>query len=128
MKKFATAFLSVAAAASLCSAATPRILTADAQRARAIGVCIDGRAVLRTDDAALSKAAPRKAPVKRAAVSADVPEILYDTPEGEITEKYTRMLEQTIRRDPAIWLWTHKRWKRPVNMELLNNERNDNTK
>ena len=67
MKKFATAFLSVAAAASLCSAATPRILTADAQRARAIGVCIDGRAVLRTDDAALSKAAPRKAPVKRAA-------------------------------------------------------------
>lgn len=84
MKKFATAFLSVAAAASLCSAATPRILTADAQRARAIGVCIDGRAVLRTDDAALSKAAPRKAPVKRAAVSADVPEILYDTPEGEM--------------------------------------------
>ncbi len=84
MKKFATVFLSVAAAASLCSAATPRILTADAQRARAIGVCIDGRAVLRTDDAALSKAAPRKAPVKRAAATADVPEILYDTPEGEM--------------------------------------------
>lgn len=37
-----------------------------------------------------------------------------DTPEGEVTEKYTRMLEQTIMRDPAIWLWSHKRWKRPV--------------
>ncbi len=33
-------------------------------------------------------------------------------PEGEITQKYARMLEATIRRDPAIWLWSHKRWKR----------------
>ncbi len=51
-----------------------------------------------------------------------------DTPEGEITEKYTLLLEQTIRRDPAIWLWSHKRWKRPVNLELLNEERNDKSK
>ena len=36
------------------------------------------------------------------------------TAEGEMTEKYTRMLEQTIRRDPAIWLWSHNRWKHPV--------------
>lgn len=33
------------------------------------------------------------------------------TQEGEITLEYVRLLEQTIRRDPAIWLWSHKRWK-----------------
>lgn len=37
-----------------------------------------------------------------------------DTPTGEVTERYTRLLEQTIRRDPAIWLWSHNRWKHPV--------------
>ncbi len=36
------------------------------------------------------------------------------TAEGEVTEKYTRLLEKTIQRNPAIWLWSHKRWKRPV--------------
>lgn len=30
----------------------------------------------------------------------------------EVTDAYFTRLEQTIRRDPAIWLWTHKRWKR----------------
>ncbi len=32
-------------------------------------------------------------------------------PENQITEDYTRRMEQTILRDPANWLWTHKRWK-----------------
>lgn len=32
----------------------------------------------------------------------------------EVTDIYARMLEATIRRNPAIWLWTHKRWKYPV--------------
>jgi Kdo2-lipid IVA lauroyltransferase/acyltransferase len=38
------------------------------------------------------------------------------TAEFEITETYARLMEQTILRDPAYWLWTHKRWKhrRPV--------------
>lgn len=35
-----------------------------------------------------------------------------ELPEGEITERYARLLEATIRRDPALWLWSHKRWKR----------------
>ncbi len=35
-------------------------------------------------------------------------------PEMAITDTYAHLLEQTIRRDPAIWLWSHKRWKRPV--------------
>lgn len=39
---------------------------------------------------------------------------LSTVPEGEATERYTRLLEQTILRDPAIWLWSHKRWKHPI--------------
>ncbi len=37
-------------------------------------------------------------------------------PDYEITEMCTRELEQMIRRQPEIWLWSHKRWKhkRPV--------------
>jgi KDO2-lipid IV(A) lauroyltransferase len=34
-----------------------------------------------------------------------------DTEDFLITEEYTRMMEKTIMRDPAYWLWTHKRWK-----------------
>ena len=34
-----------------------------------------------------------------------------ETPENYITEQYARMLEKSISRDPAYWLWTHKRWK-----------------
>lgn len=32
--------------------------------------------------------------------------------EYEITDAYFRMLEESIRRDPACYLWTHNRWKR----------------
>lgn len=32
-------------------------------------------------------------------------------PEFELTELYARLMERTILRDPAYWLWTHKRWK-----------------
>ena len=35
-------------------------------------------------------------------------------PRGTITTRYARMLEQRIEQEPAYWLWTHKRWKRPV--------------
>lgn len=34
-----------------------------------------------------------------------------ETPEHWITEEYTRRMERTILRDPAFWLWTHRRWK-----------------
>ena len=48
------------------------------------------------------------------------PELLFDNPsaasENEITETFTRRLEQDIQKDPSIWLWSHRRWKhkRPV--------------
>lgn len=34
-----------------------------------------------------------------------------DTADGEITEMFARRVEQTIQREPAYWLWSHKRWK-----------------
>jgi KDO2-lipid IV(A) lauroyltransferase len=38
-----------------------------------------------------------------------------ETPEYWITEQFARLMEGSILRDPAIWLWTHKRWKHPRN-------------
>ena len=35
-------------------------------------------------------------------------------PEYAITDRYASLLQQTIKADPAIWLWSHKRWKHPV--------------
>lgn len=34
-----------------------------------------------------------------------------ETTDGEITELFARRLEQTIRREPSYWFWSHKRWK-----------------
>jgi KDO2-lipid IV(A) lauroyltransferase len=34
-----------------------------------------------------------------------------ETPEYEITKKYINCLEQTILRDPSLYLWTHNRWR-----------------
>lgn len=39
-------------------------------------------------------------------------------PEFSITDRYASLLETTIRRTPAIWLWTHKRWKNPVKVNV----------
>jgi len=53
--------------------------------------------------------------VKRGYYKATVKYITDDPkaePENKITETYIRMMEKTILRNPAYWLWTHKRWKR----------------
>ena len=34
-----------------------------------------------------------------------------ETPDYYITDKYVELMEKSILRDPAYWLWTHKRWK-----------------
>lgn len=34
-----------------------------------------------------------------------------DTPQYMLTDSYFKLLEETIRRHPDIWLWTHNRWK-----------------
>jgi KDO2-lipid IV(A) lauroyltransferase len=38
-----------------------------------------------------------------------------ETPAYDITEKHTRILEQSIKDYPELWLWTHRRWKRKRN-------------
>jgi KDO2-lipid IV(A) lauroyltransferase len=47
---------------------------------------------------------------------------IAETKPGEITECYARLLEETITRDPALWLWSHKRWKIPVTLPQPNQE------
>lgn len=34
-----------------------------------------------------------------------------NTEEGQITTAYAQILEQNINQQPALWLWTHNRWK-----------------
>jgi Kdo2-lipid IVA lauroyltransferase/acyltransferase len=52
------------------------------------------------------------------------PELLFDQPkntsETEISEVFTKRLEEEIQKDPTIWLWSHKRWKykRPVEVSV----------
>lgn len=42
------------------------------------------------------------------------------TEPGEITLAFARHLEQSIKRDPAIWLWSHKRWKhKPTSNDVI---------
>jgi KDO2-lipid IV(A) lauroyltransferase len=41
-------------------------------------------------------------------VGADNPGSL---PEGELTRRYIRFLENAIRQHPDMWLWSHRRWK-----------------
>ena len=50
--------------------------------------------------------------------------------EWEITEKYFRLFEKTIQREPQYWLWTHNRWKRTLQgmhewEEYMNNKKGD---
>jgi KDO2-lipid IV(A) lauroyltransferase len=45
------------------------------------------------------------------------PELGEDYP---YTVSYLRRLEQTIHRDPALWLWSHKRWAGQENYKLEN--------
>ncbi len=41
--------------------------------------------------------------------------VIVDNPseckQGEITQRYMSAVEKSIRRNPAYWLWSHKRWK-----------------
>jgi KDO2-lipid IV(A) lauroyltransferase len=50
-------------------------------------------------------------------------ELIWDgespTADREITDTYARMLEEEIRANPGLWLWSHRRWKRPPWGEYL---------
>ena len=44
-----------------------------------------------------------------------------ETADMEITNKHVELLEETIRRNPQYWLWSHRRWKhkREIRKKLL---------
>ncbi len=53
--------------------------------------------------------------VKRGYYECEFHLIARDTatiPDYQLTERYIQELERTIRRDPALWLWSHDRWSR----------------
>lgn len=43
-------------------------------------------------------------------------ENLDQLPPMGVTKRYAEMLQETIERQPDIWLWTHNRWKIPVTL------------
>ena len=52
--------------------------------------------------------------VKRGYYTLDVVELAENPaslPEGEVTLRYAKKLEEAIRKNPGSWLWSHKRWK-----------------
>ena len=36
-------------------------------------------------------------------------------PEGKVTETFVRYLEQNIKEQPEVWVWSHRRWKHKYN-------------
>lgn len=42
-----------------------------------------------------------------------------ELPDFALTDRYASLLTATIRRNPAIWLWSHNRWKHPVPATVL---------
>lgn len=41
-----------------------------------------------------------------------ITEEAQSVPKFHVTEQYYRLLEESIRRNPPYWLWSHNRWKR----------------
>lgn len=48
--------------------------------------------------------------------------VLTETPRslpyGALTEKHVKLLEENILEEPCHWLWSHKRWKREIPLDL----------
>lgn len=59
-------------------------------------------------------------PVERGRYSFDIEIVTEDassTSEGELTLAYARYIEEHVRKDPANYLWSHRRWKHPYRPE-----------
>lgn len=50
-------------------------------------------------------------------VSRDITGDIKKCPQFSVTDEYAELLQTTIRREPSLWLWTHKRWKNKVTFE-----------
>lgn len=44
-----------------------------------------------------------------------------EMPEGELTKKFVKYLEECIRKNPSNYLWSHRRWKHSFKEEYRNN-------
>ncbi|HEY4787955.1 MAG TPA: lysophospholipid acyltransferase family protein [Bacteroidales bacterium] len=54
-------------------------------------------------------------PVKRGFYEIElipITEAPNDMKDGELTERWVRMLEERITKNPQFWIWSHRRWKR----------------
>lgn len=49
--------------------------------------------------------------VKRGYYTVDLKEIPTDQDSTSLVANYSRLLEENIRTQPEIWLWSHRRWK-----------------
>ena len=53
--------------------------------------------------------------VKRGCYHCEFKPMTHNTkgvPDYQLTDQFTSLLEQMIKKNPAYWLWSHKRWKR----------------
>ncbi len=48
-------------------------------------------------------------------------------PDYELTDRFSQLLEEMIKRNPQYWLWSHKRWKR-TKEEWLQRQQQENKK
>ena len=45
-----------------------------------------------------------------------------ELPDGAIMQRYTELLEETIKSNPPYWLWSHRRWKHNFDNAPLGNQ------
>ncbi len=76
-------------------------------------VFIGGEHIAKRLDAVLAYG--RMSRVRRGYYHLDIIPISTDSksvPDYEATDQYMRLLEEDIKKNPHLWLWTHKRWSR----------------
>ncbi|MDE6702538.1 MAG: lysophospholipid acyltransferase family protein [Muribaculaceae bacterium] len=50
-------------------------------------------------------------------VTRDITGDIANRSQFSVTDQYAEMLQTTILREPSLWLWSHKRWKKKVTFE-----------
>lgn len=92
------------------------------------GILFGAEQLANTYDQAVVFYLPKK--IKRGYYEVEL-QLLTDEPRtlpwGKITETHAKLLEKRILKEPAPWLWSHKRWKRtvPDNIPKLKEEQRE---
>ncbi len=72
--------------------------------------------------------------IKRGYYTARIEPLVYnpqELPKGYITQLYMQKVEQAIRKEPYLWLWSHRRWKHkfdPQKYQLVQTAQSQNIK